>query len=244
MKSVILGLMLWLPLAMSAATYRLEGMVGGKYPIVIELEETQKGLYSGRYAYNLTLKRDGDAACSWLYIKPDQESPYSEWIITDCKGKVEERWYNVNFIDHQHLTARMKNVKGKVYDIEASIAGQSDTKIPLNSYFKQHLGEYASDFNLLSDSRIAKRFEDFMGILNFDALKEIYQVQVPIEYAKGMFWSYGFMPHQCCDPVAIWAYDTQNNSFYVWIRKNDRDYWWSESGNVPFEFKELVDATF
>lgn len=52
------------------------------------------------------------------------------------------------------------------------------------------------------------------------------------------------MAHQCCDPATVWAYDTYSNSFYVWIRKDDRDYWWSESGDIPIKFREIVSERF
>ncbi|MCC8175093.1 MAG: hypothetical protein LIO91_01475 [Bacteroidales bacterium] len=39
-------------------------------------------------------------------------------------------------------------------------------------------------------------------------------------------------------------YDTRNNSFYVFIRNNGQGYWWSESGHVLYEFRELVDSLY
>lgn len=79
---------------------------------------------------------------------------------------------------------------------------------------------------------------------NFDLMRSYYQTQTPIEYTNGMFWASGFKAHQCCDPAVVWAYDGRNNSFYVWIRKDGRDYWWSESGSIPYEFRELVNEKF
>ena len=75
-------------------------------------------------------------------------------------------------------------------------------------------------------------------------MTSIYQVQGGIEYTKAMYWGSGFVAHECCDPATVWAYDSDNDSFYVWIRKDGQDYWWSESGNIPFKFQELVRSRF
>lgn len=238
-----LVLVVW-PLLVAAKSYRLEGKIGDKYPIVIELEETERGLFSGKYAYTSTLKRDGDVRCSWLTIKPASDAPYYQWVIRDCNGKVVENWYDVSFSDGKYLSARMTNSRGKTYDVAATVAGQSKANEPLDSYFRQHVGDYANEFNLFGNERVRTRLQKMMGAGNFKTFLDIFQVQVPIEYRKGMYWSSGFMPHQCCDPATIWAYDSSQNTFYVWIRKDDRDYWWSENGSISFNFRELVESEF
>ncbi len=50
----------------------------------------------------------------------------------------------------------------------------------------------------------------------------------PVEYHNGMYWGSGFMIHQCCAPATIGAYDTDNNSFHILIRKDGKDYRWAE----------------
>lgn len=243
-RKIVGILLLFIPLAAFARTYKLEGKVGDKYAIVIELEETQNGFYSGKYAYSSTLRKNGNAACSWLYIEPDRESPYYEWVVRDCNGKIVEIWRDINFRDHKYLTARMSNTQGKTYDISARAVGQSSVNEPLNSFFKQHIGEYASEFDMFEDGRVKSRLKNLLGLSDFRDLKEIYQVQTPLEYHNRMYWGSGFMAHLCCDPAAIWAYDTSANAFYIWIRKDGRDHWWSETGKVPLEFKELVSDNF
>lgn len=246
MKTIKLIVILFLMPFLSAVakTYQLEGMIGGKYSIVIELEEFDQGLFSGRYAYLSTLRKNGDIGCSWLSINPSHDSPYSEWVVKDCKLDWAETWYNVRFCDRKHLTARMKNAKGKYYDVVATVKDESSVGAPLNAYFKQHIGDMVCDFDMFNDHRVKSRLIDFMGVEPYSALKNIYQTQGDIEYSKGMYWGSGFMVHQCCDPATVWAYDTGNNSFYVWIRIDGKDYWWSESGNIPYEFRELVDSAF
>lgn len=123
MRRIIAGiLLLCLPLVAGARTYRLEGMVGGKYPVVIELEQHDDGLFSGRYAYKSTLKNNGNVDCSWLQINPSYENPTTQWTVRDCRMNPVETWYNVKFDGARRLTCRMKNVPGKVYDIVAQAA--------------------------------------------------------------------------------------------------------------------------
>lgn len=121
---------------------------------------------------------------------------------------------------------------------------QADENGSLTSYFKEHIGQMVCDFDMFNDLRVKTRLINLMGDDCYFALKEIYQTQVDIEYTDGMFWSFGFMAHQCCDPATVWAYDTFVNDFYIWIRKDGEEYWWSESGNIPFKFRELVSEKF
>ncbi|MBD5367184.1 MAG: hypothetical protein HDR82_09350 [Bacteroides sp.] len=232
-----------LPFLSLAKVYKLDGMIGSKYPVVIELEEFEEGWFSGQYAYTSTLRKSGDNVCSWLLINPSYEAPETQWAIRDCKPDVVETWSNVKF-DGKHLTARMKNVKGTTYDVVATVTQQANESAPLTSFFKQHIGEMVCDFDMFNYLPIKFRLLNMMENSSYAALKEIYQTQGDIEYSKGMFYGSGFMAHQCCDPATVWAYDTDNNSFYVWIRKDGKDYWWSETGNIPIKFREIVRERF
>lgn len=240
-----IALLLALPfLTINAKTYKLEGMVGGKYPIVMELEEDDNGFLSGKYAYKSTLQKNGDFTCSWLNINPDYKNGAMILYVFDCKSKQVETWHDIRFTDRKHLTAKMKNAKGLTYDISANVTQSSEVSPGWIAHFKSHLGEYASDFYMFFDPSIQDRWGTLMGEQNFDYLTNIYQTQTPIEYRNGMFWASGFVAHQCCDPVTIWAYDTANDKFYIWIRKDGRDYWWSETGTIPYHFRELVNSQY
>ena len=223
--------------------YKLDGTIGGQYPIVIELEEHYDGLFSGRYAYKSTLRKNGDVECSWLMINPSYADPETQWTIRDCKPDVVEEWSNVNFNDRKHLTARMKNVRGKSYAVTATVTSQGSNE-NLTPYFKQHIGETVYDMDMFNYLPVKSRLIALMGNTSYSFLKKIYQTQGDIEYSKGMFYGSGFMAHQCCDPATVWAYDTHSNSFYIWIRKDDRDYWWSETGDIPIKFREIVSQRF
>ncbi len=242
MRNIVIFLLLAVaPGIASAKTYKLEGAVGGLYPVVIELEESD-GRFFGRYAYLSTLAKSGDIDCSWLQIIPSYEQPASQWDVRDCKLNPVETWYNVTFSDGQHLSARMKNVKGKTYEIKAKVTSSSNLSPSMTDHFKSHLGEYPSEFHMFSDPSIQDRWEEMMGRENFDYVVSIYQSQSPIEYSQRMFHSAGFVARQCCDPAVAWAYDTDADAFYVWVRKDDKEYWWSKTGQIPLKFREIVAA--
>lgn len=238
---MILGM---LPMLLAARVYILEGAIGGKYPIIIELEEHDDGLFSGRYAYKSTLQKNGNIDRSWLEINPSYQNPATRWDIRDCNLNPIETWYGIKFLGSKDFSCKMKNAKGQVYDVVAKVVRSSQDTPSTKAYFKSHIGDCPSDFHMFFDPSIQQRFEALMGTPNFNYLTNIYQTQGGIEYTKGMYWGSAFMAHQCCDPATVWAYDTDNNSFYVWIRKDNKDYWWSESGNVPYKFRELVNDTF
>ena len=227
----------------SARVYKLDGTIGSQYPIVIELQEFDEGLYSGQYAYCSTLQKNGDEKCSWLLINPSYKAPTQQWTIRDCRPEPVETWYNVKF-DGKRLTAQMKNIQGKSYDVVATVIQQARDDAPLTSYYKRHIGEMVCDLDMFNYLPIKFRLINLMELESYFTLKNIYQTQGDIEYSKGMFYGSGFMAHQCCDPATVWAYDTDNNSFYIWIRMDNSDYWWSESGNIPFKFQEVVNSRF
>lgn len=243
-KFVISILLILISQIAMSRTYKLEGTVGGKYPIVVELEEDDRGLFSGKYAYKSTLQKRGNLDCSWLHINPSYQNPATQWDISDCKFNPAETWYNVRFSDGKHLTAMVKNVQGNAYNVTANVIESSAVSPSWVSHFKAHIGDSPSDFDMFTDPSIQQRWGDMMGENNFNYLVSIYQTQGGIEYAKGMYWGSAFVAHQCCDPATVWAYDADNNAFYVWIRKDDRDYWWSETGSIPLKFRELVESRF
>lgn len=245
MKRLIIGLMAWaVALGAFGKSYRLEGSVGGQYPIIIELEEHDDGLFSGRYAYKLTLKKNGEGECSWLDINPSYENPYSAWDVRDCTPNLVETWRNVKFSDRKHLSATMKNNRGKTYTISANVVSTPSANASLTPYFKSHIGECVEDFGMWRQQQVFKRLDKLMPNGNYDLMRSFYQVQTPIEYTGGMFWASGFKAHQCCDPAVLWAYDSTANAFYVWVRKDDQNYWWSETGQIPPKFQQLVSENF
>lgn len=69
MIRLLILVFVFVPIITSAKIYKLEGTIGGKFPIVVELEEDD-GFISGRYAYKSTLQKNGDVDCSWLDINP------------------------------------------------------------------------------------------------------------------------------------------------------------------------------
>lgn len=227
-----------------AKTYKMDGVIGGKYPIVIEIEEDDEGFYFGRYAYKSTLQKYGSVDCSWLDIMPGFEGQRPIWYIRDCNLNNVETWYDIRFNDGKHFTAKMKNVKGNVYDIVASVTEATRNSPSMASYFKEHIGDSPYDFRMFFDPSIQRRFENMMGEDSFNYMVYIYQTQGGIEYRKGMYYGTAFKAHECCDPATVWAYDVNEDVFYVWIRKDSRDYWWSESGNIPIKFQELVSDNF
>lgn len=229
---------------LAQSVYKLNGTIGGKYIVVIELEEHEDNYISGRYAYTSTLRKNGDVECSWLSINPSYNNPETQWTIRDCKSDVEEEWFNVNFIDYKHLTARMKNNNRKSYDISATVVETRSNIERLDSYLKMHIGEYAFEFRMFDNPKIKTRLTKLLGAKNFLFFKSIYEVTISLEYNAGMVWASGFKAHQCCDPATLWAYNTHSDSFFIWIRVDERDYWWSESGIIPVEFRALVDLRF
>lgn len=133
----------WIPSITAQTVYKLDGKIGGKCPIMIELEEFDDGLFSGWYAYKSTLQRSRDNVCSWLLINPSHENPATQWDIRDCKLNLVETWSDVRF-DGQRLSAQMKNTRGKSYDVVATITQQAHMGASLMPYYKQHIAKWSA----------------------------------------------------------------------------------------------------
>ena len=169
---IIIALSLINTISFAQTCYKLDGKIGGQYPIVIELEEFDEGLFSGWYAYTSTLQRNGDNVCSWLLINPSDEAPETQLGIRDCKPDVVETWSDVRFDGKRH-SARMKNTLGKSYDVVATVTQQTPMDASLTPYYKQHIGEMVCDFDMFNYLPVKFRLIDCMGIENYFALKEI-----------------------------------------------------------------------
>lgn len=217
-------------------TCRMEGTIGGRYPIVLELEEIDRHMYVGIYAYQSTLKRDGDSQEAWLRMYPEEDNERGGWSVFDYKGEYVENWYDVRIYDGQYLVARMTNTKGKSYDVEASVPGADKVYEPLKFFFKEHLGEDPSHFDAFSDYRVRERLSRLLGT-NFEVLRSFNISDYGYDSDLSMFRGEGYKPHQGLDTYAAWGYNVRRNAFYVHIFYEGQDYWWSETGEIPFEFR-------
>lgn len=132
------------------------------------------------------------------------------------------------------------SVENSVSKTTSKTKRAGSTSTSLKSYFQQHAGDYAHEIGMLNNATVKARLTKLLGAQNFQLFKSIYQTCVPIEFRSWMYWSYGFQAHNCCDPIAVWAYDINNNAFYVWMKIDAQEYWWSDTGTVPGNFQDLV----
>lgn len=266
MKKFVLVMvaMLW---AFSAFAYRFtfEGYAAGKYAIVMEVDRNANGSITGRYAYKSTLNDRGrNNRAAWLYIAPDGNSK-TDYIITDSNGKVQEHWSNASFSRSNgvnYFTVSVRNARGRTFTINLhsttdsssssssfhiqtspntpSAASRADENTAITAYYADHIN-YSTE-EMFDYSSIANRLDTLMGLVNYALMKELFEYNGAIQYNGRFFWDSAFRVRFCCDPYVIWAYDPSKAAFYVWMRKDSQELWWSETGQLPSDFMQLVET--
>ena len=125
-KLILVMVFMLVSFSASAWDIELEGTIGD-YPIEVNLNVSRDARgrvkIEGRYAYLTTLRRQGRYAKeSWLYMK-SVDGTHHAFTIYDYTGKKVENWYNIksnNYRGIYQLDGKVRNAKGKVYDMEAS----------------------------------------------------------------------------------------------------------------------------
>lgn len=120
---------------------------------------------------------------------------------------------------------------------ENAVDGYKD----LRSYFANHIGEYAYEFNLFENPTVVSRLENLVGEEEFKYLvNDVYQTQTPIEYNNGMFHASGFQKHMGGNPGMVWAYNPQLDAFYVYLNDNNKVRVWAGSPDGLANFSEII----
>lgn len=84
-------------------------------------------------------------------------------------------------------------------DTSAACAQSSTSSKPatLTSVFKNSLGEYPGDINLLENNILKKRIIALIGQKRYDYLIENFQVQTPVEFSNFMYHTFACQAHNC-----------------------------------------------
>jgi len=96
----------------------------------------------------------------------------------------------------------------------------------LNTYDKK----YPHDISLLDNDTLIPRLSKLIGP-EYSYLKNIWQVETPIEVNKGMFYAWGMQAHSGGDPSAVLMADINKNVLYVGIRKNGEEKIYTEDSS-------------
>lgn len=209
-KMLSLAVMMISALDVFAYQFTLEGTVGGKYPIVIEVDRNSNGAIYGRYAYLSTLNKLGRYnSSSWLYIKPDGDSNQM-YIITDVNGKVEEHWdiamtrkNGINILEGSLVTA-----KSKWFTVEAKSVSPNQSSDLLQIITKLCPMSYSQALNYVKSNGFThvKTFKKYYHDFNDDPSFYLGKFS---QYTNGQISVY---------------FNTDNQSeFSVWI-ESDKDY--------------------
>lgn len=86
------------------------------------------------------------------------------------------------------------------------------------SFLNKFNGKYPHDVKLLDHPIIKKRLTKMIG-KRYDYLKEIWEVDTPIEIKNGFFYASAMQANSGGDPGAVIMADLKKNVLYVGIRK-------------------------
>lgn len=107
----------------------------------------------------------------------------------------------------------------------------SQKSADLKTYFKNHLGEYPSDFKMFDNKTIRTRLCKIMGEKQFNYLvKELSDVQTPIEYADFCYNTYMMKTHGGGDMEAWISYNPKLDAIAVTINRHGNYNSYGEKG--------------
>lgn len=86
------------------------------------------------------------------------------------------------------------------------------------AFLKKYNGKYPNDVKLLENPIIKKRLIKLIG-KQYDYLKEIWEVETPIEIKDGYFYTSAMQTQSGGDPGAVIMADFKKNVLFVGIRK-------------------------
>ena len=76
----------------------------------------------------------------------------------------------------------------------------------------------------------------------YDFMKNIWQVEIPIAINDGFFYVWAMQAHSGGDPSAILMADIENNVLYVIIKKDEHNVLYSEDGStLPKRLQDWAD---
>jgi len=102
-------------------------------------------------------------------------------------------------------------------------------------------GKYPHDIKLLDNPVLKRRLQKMLGS-QYDFMKSIWDVEVPVEINDGLFYAWGMQAHSGGDPGAVLVADIRNNVLYVGIRKDAHEQLYSEDkSNAPKRLQEWAD---
>jgi len=104
-------------------------------------------------------------------------------------------------------------------------------------------GKYPYDVKLLDNPKLKPRLEKLMGN-QYEFLKNIWQVETPIEITDTFFYTWGMQAHSGGDPGAVLMVNLLRNVLYVGVRKDKHVKIYSEdSSDVPKRLKDWSNET-
>lgn len=102
-------------------------------------------------------------------------------------------------------------------------------------------GKYPYEVKLLDNPILKKRLKKMLGS-QYDFMKSIWQVQIPMIIEDTFFYSWAMQAHTGGDISAALMADIKNNVLYVIIRNDELEKFYSENGSIlPKRLQDLAD---
>ena len=128
------------------------------------------------------------------------------------------------------------------FDKPATHPPQSENAVEESLDFLTKLnGKYPYEVKLLDNPILKKRLKRMLGS-QYNFMKSIWQVEIPITVKDGFFYVWAMQAHSGGDPSADLMADIENNVLYVIIKKDGHKKLYSEDGsNLPEPLQEWAD---
>lgn len=118
-----------------------------------------------------------------------------------------------------------------------------NNKTGLLEFLSKYNGKYPFEVKLLNNPTIKKRLQHLLGVQQYTFVKEIMEVETPIEVKDGLFYAEGMQAHSGGDPSAVIMADILKDILFVGIFKDGKASFFAE-GNAepPLKLKDWADS--
>lgn len=99
-------------------------------------------------------------------------------------------------------------------------------------FLQSYGGKYPYQVAMMENAVLSHRLRTMLG-RELDYLKEIWQVQSPIEVRDGFFYTWAMKEHSGGSDAAAIMADLNNDKLYVAIRRNNQAQIYTEDGSTP-----------
>ncbi len=168
------------------------------------------------------------------------------FLIWGCQSSIEQEKKETENLekeivkDEQELEKEEQKLEKEENQVDQPFA--NDTTPKSLSFLIPFRDRYPHDISFLELPLLKPRLLHLLGKEKYAYVKQIWQVETPIEIKDSLFYAWGMEAHSGGDPSAVVMADLNQNLLYVGIRQNGTEKMYAENNRpVPPRLMEWAN---